>query len=312
MTKISYVIPCFNSQNTIVSVVKSIKGMMKKDLKKYSYEIILVNDGSTLELHSVITKNFYNDNYVRYIRLSKNFGQHNAIMAGLNSATGDYIVCLDDDGQTPASEIPILINSLDEETDVVYGKYNLKKHSMFRNFGSYMNDLMLRLLLGKPKDLYISSFFAMKKYVKDEIIKYTSPYPYLGGLILKNTNRIKNIIVNHNARIEGKSGYSLKKLIKLYMNGLTNFSIQPLRISVYFSGLFIFIALITSIYLIVHKLSNPNIPIGWTSIIICILFVGAVITFLLGLIGEYIGRIYISLNKIPQYVEIKEEESEKN
>lgn len=308
--KISFVIPCYGSQKTIVGVVNGIKKLMKEELKQYQYEVILVNDGSPDNVHSVIKENFSKDSSVYYIQLAKNFSQHNAVMAGLNHATGSIIVCMDDDGQTPVSEVPKLIAGLDEKTDVVYAKYRSKKHSFFRNFGSRVNDFMLRSLLDKPKELYISSFFAMKKYVKDAMIQYKNPYPYLGGLILKITNRIKNVETDHHSREEGNSGYNIKKLLKLYMNGLTNFSVRPLRISTYCSAFFIFIAFVSSIYLVVNKMINPNTPIGWTSTIICILVVGAVITFLLGLIGEYIGRIYISLNKIPQYVEVKEEENE--
>lgn len=305
MNKISYVIPCYGSEHTIKNVVLDIENLMNEKLIDYSYEIILVNDGSPDNVHQVIKKEFSKDEFVKYIQLSKNFSQHNAVMAGLNHATGDIIVCLDDDGQSPVFEIPRLITGLDDDIDVVYAKYGHKKHSWFRNLGSKFNDWMLCMMLGKPKNLYISSFFAMKSYIKDEMIKYHNPYPYLGGLILRITNRIKNIETDHLERNDGKSGYSIKKLLKLYVNGLTNFSVKPLRISIFFSTIFVVIAIITSIYLIVHKLINPATPMGWTSTMILILFVGAAITFLLGLIGEYVGRIYISINNIPQYVEVK-------
>lgn len=305
MNKISYVIPCYGSEHTIKNVVLDIENLMNEKLIDYSYEIILVNDGSPDNVHQVIKKEFSKDEFVKYIQLSKNFSQHNAVMAGLNHATGDIIVCLDDDGQSPIFEIPRLITGLDDDIDVVYAKYGHKKHSWFRNLGSKFNDWMLCMMLGKPKNLYISSFFAMKSYIKDEMIKYHNPYPYLGGLILRITNRIKNIETDHLERNDGKSGYSIKKLLKLYVNGLTNFSVKPLRISIFFSTIFVVIAIITSIYLIVHKLINPATPMGWTSTMILILFVGAAITFLLGLIGEYVGRIYISINNIPQYVEVK-------
>lgn len=301
--KISFVIPCYGSENTIVSVVNDIKKTMKQDLKSFNYEIILVNDSSYDQLGKVIETQLKND--VLYIELAKNFGQHSAIMAGLNHTTGDIIVCLDDDGQTPPKETKKLITALDEDTDVVYAKYAVKKHSKFRNFGSIINDKMLEYLLGKPKDLYISSFFAMKKYVKEEILKYQNPYPYLGGLVLRITNKIKNVEVEHKMRENGHSTYTLHKLIRLWVNGLTNFSIKPLRLSICFSLLFVLFAIIMSIILVIRKLMNPLIPIGWTSLIIALLFIGSAICLLLGIIGEYIGRIYISINHIPQYVERK-------
>lgn len=308
MNKISYVIPCYGSEHTIIGVVTDIKMLMKQDLKNYQFEIILVNDGSPDRVHNVIIENYSKDKDIKYIQLSKNFSQHNAVMAGLHHTTGDVIICLDDDGQSPVYEVPKLLNELNEDIDVVYAKYRAKKHSRFRNFGSKINDYMLRMMLGKPQDLYISSFFAMKRYVKDAMIEYKNPYPYLGGLILRITDRIKNVETDHLDRNDGSSGYNIRKLLKLYVNGLTNFSVKPLRISLFFSVTFILIAVIASVYLVINKLLNPEIPVGWTSMMIVLLFVGAAITFLLGLIGEYIGRIYISINNIPQYVEVKQDD----
>lgn len=308
MNKISYVIPCYGSEHTIIGVVTDIKMLMKQDLKNYQFEIILVNDGSPDRVHNVIIENYSKDKDIKYIQLSKNFSQHNAVMAGLHHTTGDVIICLDDDGQSPVYEVPKLLNELNEDVDVVYAKYRAKKHSRFRNFGSKINDYMLRMMLGKPQDLYISSFFAMKRYVKDAMIEYKNPYPYLGGLILRITDRIKNVETDHLGRNDGSSGYNIRKLLKLYVNGLTNFSVKPLRISLFFSVTFILIAVIASVYLVINKLLNPEIPVGWTSMMIVLLFVGAAITFLLGLIGEYIGRIYISINNIPQYVEVKQDD----
>lgn len=308
MNKISYVIPCYGSEHTIIGVVTDIKMLMKQDLKNYQFEIILVNDGSPDRVHNVIIENYSKDKDIKYIQLSKNFSQHNAVMAGLHHTTGDVIICLDDDGQSPVYEVPKLLNELNEDIDVVYAKYRAKKHSRFRNFGSKINDYMLRMMLGKPQDLYISSFFAMKRYVKDAMIEYKNPYPYLGGLILRITDRIKNVETDHLGRNDGSSGYNIRKLLKLYVNGLTNFSVKPLRISLFFSVTFILIAVIASVYLVINKLLNPEIPVGWTSMMIVLLFVGAAITFLLGLIGEYIGRIYISINNIPQYVEVKQDD----
>ena len=308
MNKISYVIPCYGSEHTIIGVVTDIKTLMKQDLKNYQFEIILVNDGSPDRVHNVIIENYSKDKDIKYIQLSKNFSQHNAVMAGLHHTTGDVIICLDDDGQSPVYEVPKLLNELNEDVDVVYAKYRAKKHSRFRNFGSKINDYMLRMMLGKPQDLYISSFFAMKRYVKDAMIEYKNPYPYLGGLILRITDRIKNVETDHLGRNDGSSGYNIRKLLKLYVNGLTNFSVKPLRISLFFSVTFILIAVIASVYLVINKLLNPEIPVGWTSMMIVLLFVGAAITFLLGLIGEYIGRIYISINNIPQYVEVKQDD----
>ncbi len=311
MEKISFVIPCYNSEKYVKNTVSELQDVIKNKLQAYKTEIILVNDGSKDGTFKEISSIAQKSGNVVAIDFTRNFGQHNAIMAGLNNCTGDIIVCLDDDGQTPPNEITKLIDNLDEDTDVVYARYNEKKHSAFRNFGSYVNSIMAKVLLDKPKDLYISSFFAMRKYVKDEIICYTNPYPYMEGLVLRATNKIKNVDVNHKERKVGKSQYNFKKLLRLWINGFTNFSVKPLRIAILFSSIFMIVAAILSVALIINKLINPLVPIGWTSMIILLLIIGSVITFILGLIGEYVGRIYISINNNPQYVIRKVVKNEK-
>lgn len=302
MKKVSFVIPCYNSEKYIKNTVASLQVVIEEKLLDYDTEIVLINDGSKDETFKQIKELAENSNNIISIDFTRNFGQHSAIMAGLNECSGDIIVCLDDDGQTPPEESIKLINSLDDNTDVVYAKYKQKKHNKFRNIGSSVNSLMAHILLEKPKDLYISSFFAMKSYIKDEIINYTNPYPYMEGLVLRSTNSIKNIDVEHKEREIGKSQYTIKKLLRLWLNGFTNFSVKPLRIAMIFSVLFIVLAIILAIGLIINKFINPLVPMGWTSTIILMLIIGAVITFLLGLIGEYVGRIYISINNNPQYV----------
>lgn len=300
--KISYVIPCYNSALFIEKTVDDLINTIKKDLPEYNSEIILVNDASKDNTFKKIKEIANTNANVIAVDLSRNFGQHNAIMAGLKFTTGDIILAMDDDGQTAPSEIKKIISGLDEDTDVVYAKYKHKKHNIFRNLGSRLNDFMAVKLINKPKDLYVSSFFAMKKFVKDEIITYTNPYPYIIGLVLRSTNKIKNVTVTHNKRKVGKSNYTLKKLVGLLMNGFTNFSVTPLRIALIFSIIFGIAAIILAIIFIINKFINPNVPLGWTSTIIVNLLIGASISFLLGLVGEYVGRIYMAINNNPQYV----------
>lgn len=302
MKKISFVIPCYNSEQYVKHTVDRLEQVIKNQLKEYKTQIILINDGSKDNTFKVIEQIANKTDNVIAIDFTRNFGQHSAIMAGLNKCSGDIIICLDDDGQTPPEEIIKLIDALDEDTDVVYAKYEEKKHSLFRNLGSTINSMMAHALLSKPKDLYISSFFAMKSYIKDEIITYQNPYPYMEGLVLRATNKIKNIVVDHKEREVGKSQYTFKKLFSLWINGFTNFSVKPLRIAIFFSVLFILIAVIATVVLVINKIMNPAVPMGWTSLIILLLIIGAVITFILGLIGEYVGRIYICINNNPQYV----------
>lgn len=301
MSLISFVIPCFKSEKTIGIVVEEIKATINEK-KQDKYEIILVNDGSGNATWSAICGLCEEDSAVKGINMAKNFGQHNALMAGIRAATGDYVVCLDDDGQTPACEVYSLIEELNNGYDVVYADYSKKKHSGFRNLGSKTNGFMLEILLDKPHNLYVSSYFVMQRYIVDEIARYSNPYTYLMGLVLRSTNNISSVYVNHRSRIEGESGYSLKRLISLLVNGLTAFSVKPLRMATYMGLISAFIGAIYSIYALINKLVNPNTPMGWTSTIIIILIIGGMILFVLGIIGEYIGRIYICINVSPQYV----------
>ena len=225
MKIVSFVIPCYNSEKFIQNTVEDLQNAINRDFSEYKAEIILINDSSKDKTESKIEEIAKHSTNVTSIDMAKNFGQHGAIFAGLAQAKGDIVICLDDDGQTPPDEAIKLVNALDENTDVVYARYKNKKHNKFRNFGSKVNDYMAQSLLEKPKDLFISSYFAMKKYVKDEILKYTNPYPYLEGLVLRTTNKIKNVDINHKERKVGKSNYTLRKLLHLWVNGFTSFSV---------------------------------------------------------------------------------------
>ena len=307
MKKISFVIPCYRSEHTIEGVVNEIEltmeGLAKE--KGYSFEIILVNDCSPDNTMGTIRKLCEEKAYITGIGFARNFGQHAALMAGLRQSVGDYVVCLDDDGQTPADEVGKLLEKLEEGFDAVYAKYEHKQHSGFRNFGSKVNELMTRILLEKPKELFISSYFAVKRFVVEDMIRYENSYPYVIGLVLRTTKSITNVVVNHREREEGVSGYTLKKLLGLWFNGFTAFSVKPLRIATCLGVISAVLGFVYGIYTIVKKFINPAVPMGFSSMMAALVFFGGMIMIMLGLIGEYIGRIYISMNNSPQYV-IKE------
>lgn len=301
MSLISFVIPCYRSEHTIEAVVREIEKTMNSQARD-TYEIILINDGSPdstfLKINELCKKN---PNLIG-LDMAKNFGQHAALMAGLRFSKGDYVVCLDDDGQTPANEVYKLIDKLEEGYDVVYASYIHKKHSLFRNFGSAVNSKMTEMLLNKPKELYLSSYFVSRRFVIEEVIRYENPYPYVIGLILRTTNNITCTQVHHREREDGNSGYTIRKLLALWINGFTAFSVKPLRMATYL-GIFSAIAgFIYAIWTLFKKILNPVAPVGWTSTVIILLILGGMILFVLGLIGEYVGRMYISMNNSPQYV----------
>ena len=297
---VSVVIPCYNSENTIGVVVDEIVETVTVH-GGYDYEIILINDSSSDNVFKKISQISQKNCHVKGIDLSRNFGQHSAIMAGFNYATGDIVICLDDDGQTPANEMFSLIDKLDEN-DLVFAKYKNKKHNVFRNMGSFVNDKIAQWLIDKPKELKIMSYFACKRFVIDEVKRYKNSYPYISGLLLRTTNKVTNVEVNHRERIEGKSGYTLKKLCLLGINGFTAFSEKPLRIATFIGCITAIIGFIYGVFVIINKLCNPLAPMGYSSIMAVLLFIGGMIMLLLGIIGEYVGRSYISLNNAPQFV----------
>ena len=301
--KISFVIPCYRSSKTIGGVINEIDETMK-GMAGYDYDITLINDGSPDDTWDTLQKIAAgrSDNRVLGINLAKNFGQHAALMAGLNAADGDYVICLDDDGQTPANEADKLIAALEAGADVAYARYSHKKHNLFRNFGTAMNEWMASVMLGKPKDLYVSSYFAVRRFVVDEMIKYTSSYPYVIGLVLRTTRNIVNVDVTHRAREVGTSGYTFSKLMALWINGFTAFSVKPLRIATATGTIFAILGFIYGIYTIIKKFVLPDVPVGFSALMSSVIFIGGMLMLMLGMIGEYLGRLYISQNNNPQYV----------
>ncbi len=302
MQKISFVIPCYKSELTIENVVDEIISKMQTEGQKYCYEIILVNDNSPDNTFGVIRKLCNENDNIIGVDQAKNMGQHAALMAGFQFISGDIVVCLDDDGQTPADEVDKLLNKLDEGYDVVYANYDNKQHSSFRNFGSKVNGKMLEVMLDKPKEIYLSSYFAARRFIIDEIIRYKHSYPYMMGLVLRTTKNICNVNVNHRSREVGESGYSLKKLLTLWFDGFTAFSVLPLRLATIGGVLISLIGFVMTIYVVIRRLVDPTRVLGWSSLAAINLILGGVILLVLGMIGEYIGRIYMCINSSPQYV----------
>jgi len=299
--KISIVIPCYRSEKMIVSVVEEIISYVNK----WKYEIILICDCSPDNVWNEIKKLQVKYGTVHGILFSKNFGQHAATLAGYRHSAGDIIVTMDDDGQSDPSAISRMIDKLHEGYDVVYAKYPSFEKTSFRVFGSWLNSKMAEILTEKPVGIQGNSFYAMRRYVKDEMVRYTNPFPYLGGLVFRVTSNIAGVDVEHRGRKEGTSNYTIGKLVKLWVNGFTAFSVLPLRIASLLGIVFSCIGFILGLVFVIRKLLKPEIILGFTSIIVIVLFLGGVILLSVGLIGEYVGRIYISQNQAPQYV-IKE------
>lgn len=297
---ISVVIPCYYSEATIGKVVT----LTKEELlsKGYEYEFVLVNDGSTDGTFKEIQKLCEQDQNVVGVNLAKNVGQHGAIMAGLRKVAGDIVMVMDDDMQTHPSQCLALIESLDPGTDVVFATYPQQKTAAWRRLGSDFTVWSMRVLTKRPKGIAASSFFVMKRFVSDELIKYNGPYTYIQGLIFRTTWNIKNVEVKHFEREVGQSGYTLKTLIKLWSTVL-GFSLLPLRF-VFFSGLVVGGAgLLSGLILMVRRLLDSTVQMGWSSLMVALLVCSGFIMVSIGLVGEYLGRLFMTVNNTPQYVE---------
>ena len=299
---ISIVIPCYCSEKTITSVVDEVIGEFDKQ-SEYDYEIILVNDFSKDKTKEVIFDLAKNNHKIVAVDFARNFGQHSALMAGFGKVEGEYVICLDDDGQMPIESIFDLIHELKNGADVAFGRFEEIRQKWYRNLGSAVNAKMTEMLLEKPKEVYMSSFWAGKRFVIDEVLRYDAAYPYIGGLLLRVTRNMVSVPVKHRERVDGRSGYTFIKLLALWMNGFTAFSVKPLRFASFCGCGCAVLGFIYGIVTIVRKLINPELLVGYASIVTLLLFIGGMLMLLLGLLGEYIGRIYICLNRAPQYVE---------
>lgn len=304
MEKLSFVIPCYRSENTIENILGRVVETVKKD-GRYDYEIVCVNDCSPDNVMDKLREKSIQNDKIKVISLSRNFGQHSALMAGFNYVSGDIIVCLDDDGQNPPEEMFKLIDKLEEGYDLVSAKYVNEKRNIIRKLGTKLSFAMSSYFINKPSNIDLNSYYVFRRYIVDEIIKYKNAYPFVHGLILRVTRNMANVIIPHEKRVEGKSGYSLNKLFGLWLNGFTAFSEKPLRVASIMGWVVACIGIIFGIVVVVRKIVNPDILIGYSSIMAVILFLGGMIMLFIGLLGEYVGRIYISLNNAPQYA-IKE------
>jgi polyisoprenyl-phosphate glycosyltransferase len=297
--KLSVVVPVYRGAETVTELVERLGEEL---LTSYDFEIVLVEDCSPDNSGEVMKGLAARHPWVRCLHLSRNFGEHNAVLAGLNYARGDFVVIMDDDLQNPPSEVRRLVAELEAGFDVVYSRYERKQHHWFRNLGSWLNDRVANVMLGKPRKLYLSSFKALSRFVVDEITKFDGPFPYIDGLILRTTRNIKAVTVEHHERAVGTSGYTLTKLIRLWVNMFTSFSILPLRISSLFGLVVAGSGGILAVAFGIERLRNPALPLGWASIMVSVQLLAGVQLFALGMLGEYLGRMFLKVGGEPQFV----------
>lgn len=311
---ITIIIPCYNSSKMIVTVVEEIK---KEIIKRpgNQYQIILVNDYSRDNTFQVISELAKNDPCIVAIDLARNFGQANAKMAAIGYIKGDVAVCVDDDGQHPSDKIYDLVDKINEGYDLVYAHFSGKKQNLFRRISSSVNTKLLELTGAKKRGIYNSPFLAWSSYAIKTLKNYHSPFVSAGAYLMRCTDKVANVEVEQRARISGHSGYSLKKLVNMWLTEFTNFSLVPLRLASILGLFSSFGGAVLGIILVIRKLIHPSIAAGYTSYMAVLLFIGGILMLMLGLLGEYVGKIYMLISGLPQYcirevVEAEEGEKE--
>jgi undecaprenyl-phosphate 4-deoxy-4-formamido-L-arabinose transferase len=297
--RVSVVIPVYNGAATVASLVERIREEFPPSRE---LEVVLVNDGSADASAAVCAELARRHPWVRFVDLARNFGEHNAVMAGLRYASGDCAVIVDDDFQNPPSEVMRLVHRLEEGYDVVFAEYERKEHSLLRNLGSAFHNAVATVLLRKDPGLYLSSFKALARFAIDEVVRYEGPYPYVDGLILRATRNYATQRVRHEPRRAGRSNYTMRRLVALWLNMFTNFSILPLRIASLAGLAFAAVGFLLAVAFAVEKLRNPDLPAGWASLVVTLLVVSGVQLFALGLLGEYLGRLFLKDNGSPMFV----------
>ena len=297
---LSFVIPLYNSAATIGALVKEIEGLSVEG----GHEIVLVNDGSS-DRTDQICRDLVRDARVPilYIEHARNFGEHNAVMTGWRHASGAYVVNLDDDSQNPPAEaVRLWQHAVRERLDVVFGHYEVKQHSPFRNFGSWFTNRMTDWALDKPHGFYLSSFRCVSGFITKQVASYSGPYPYLDGLLLQVTQRIGSITVRHDKRTAGESGYTFRRLLRLWLSAWLNFSLLPLRAATLLGLITAAGGVLGFAIVVVLWFQNRGPAYGWGWVTSAVLLSSGAQLVMLGLIGEYLGRMFLTINQRPQAV----------
>ncbi|GAB3971773.1 glycosyltransferase family 2 protein [Spirosoma terrae] len=298
--QLTVVIPVYNSERTI----KPLVDRLQQCLQKERFDVVLVNDGSADQSESVCEQLTHHYDNVRFISLRRNFGEFNAVLCGLTHARGKYTAIIDDDFQNPPEAILTLMDvAVQGNYDVVYSRYAQKKHHWFRNLGSWLVNTLTTYSLGKPKGLYLSSFKLIERDVVAEIVNYTGPYPYIDGLIFRVTRNVGSVEVPHMDRVEGRSNYTVKKLVGLFLNVLIGYSVWPIRLFTIVGFSLLIASVLAGFGLLLGRLTNTWSTPGWAIISWSVWMATALVLTFLGIIGEYIGKLFMTSSGVPPYVE---------
>lgn len=299
---VSVVVPAYGSARILPRLVEAMEGPLSEVAGASGFELILVHDCGPDDTWDTILALAQTRPWLRGIDLSRNAGQHNAIMAGLSVARGEYVVTMDDDLQHDPADIPRVVECLRQGADVCYVQFETRKHAAWKRLGSAFNDRVARWLLRKPAGLYLSPFRGLRRHVVQQMLRYTGPFVYVDGLVLQSTSSISTIRAKHHERSDGKSGYSLRKSISLWLQMATSFSVAPLRLASLAGIVFSIGGFLAAIALVLQKILDPATAVGWTSLIVVVLIIGGVQLLALGVIGEYVGRVLLNVANRPQFV----------
>lgn len=298
--RLSIVIPVYNSERTIGPLVEHLQVC----LGEQAVEIVLVNDGSKDNSESICQQLATQYSTVRFVSLRRNFGEFNAVLCGLTHTTGQYAVIIDDDFQNPPEAISTLVNEAEAgQFDVVYSRYAQKRHHWFRNLGSWLVNTLTTYSLDKPRDLYLSSFKVIRREVINEIIRYRGPYPYIDGLIFRVTRNVGSVEVPHNSRADGRSTYTFRKLVSLFLNVFVGYSLWPIRVFTVLGALLLGVGLLAGLLLLIGTITSTYVPTGVALILWAIGTGTGLILLFLGILGEYLGKLFMAFSGLPPYVE---------
>ena len=299
--QLTVVIPVYNSERTIGPLVERLQVCLAVCR---SFEIVLVNDGSPDNSEAVCEQLVDKYPTVTFISLRRNFGEFNAVLCGLTHARGEYVIIIDDDFQNPPETILTLVETArTSQYDVVYSRYDQKQHHWFRNLGSWLVNTLTTYSIGKPRDLYLSSFKLIRRAVVDEIIRYKGPYPYIDGLIFRVTRNVGSVMVTHNARSEGRSNYTVRKLIGLFLTVFTGYSLWPIRVFTGVGLVLFGLGLLSGLLLLTGWLSGILSVPGWVAVLWAVVTGLGLQMLFLGILGEYLGKLFMAYSGLPPYVE---------
>jgi len=298
---LSVVVPVYNGAGTVGELVGALRGLSVEG----GLEIVLVVDCSP-DNSLDVCKQLANEPGapVTVVSLSRNFGEHNAVMAGLARARGAYAITMDDDLQNPPGEVKRLFeHARNGDYDAVYTYYAEKQHAAWRNWGSRFTNWCADRLIDKPPGLYLSSFRCISAFVCERIVgSYEGPYPYVDGLVFQVTQNVGRLQVEHLPRVEGRSNYTLRRLIRLWLSMFLNFSVMPLRLATLFGLGFGALGALAAVIVVIEAIVSDKPPQGWASLMVAVLVLAGVQLVVVGLIGEYLGRMFLAVNRKPQYL----------